>query len=268
MLAALVIAIVPMAVTTFGGFTVQEFDWGTRLSHGKHSLVMGATFQHPPVMSPDGERLAFALTAELCYIDTACRKHTVSGEMEYASMPTALTPGDDVILFYNGAPHYLPSELESRQAFLDGSKDHVVEARSYSGELLWRKPALEVGIPVVALNDGQFLTLRESYPEVGINDTMVRVIGKDGTRLKSWRLPRLDWTGVSVEKGQLPGIIEFSKASGQASTFRIVEVEPSPSLGRGPLPNGFRATIQLIDQRLVLWIKHPRPAKYVRWSAI
>jgi hypothetical protein len=180
--------------------------------------------------------------------------------MEYVTMPLAVTPGQDVILFYNGPFHYLPADMESREAFLAASDWHLVEARSYAGELLWKKRSIDIGSPLFRLPGDRFLTVRQEHSEVGIDGFVFRIITKHGSRVRSWKLPFIPWWGVG--KDLYRGEMSWTPLGSGGSTFRMTQIENGT-----PLPGGFRATIKVEGRRFEFLIESPFRKKYVRWSA-
>lgn len=172
-----------------GDFDVSRYEWGTRIECGGRSVNVLGDLNQEPVLSLNGRRLVYGNESALSFVGRDCKPKVISNVMEYPLMPYAATPGTDRVLFYNGAPHYLPADMESRSAFDTASQYHVIEAWTYDGEFIWKKSETDVGWPIAALPGKRFLTIRWHYPEVGINDFLFRIIDGDAHRIRAWRIP-------------------------------------------------------------------------------
>lgn len=212
-----------------------------------------------PVASRAGERLAIGHSGRLEIYDSNCNLVWAQG-LEYVFNPGAMVAGADEILYYNGPEHLSRELYGTKESWVAGSRQHcLIEARSFDGRLLWKKPFLDVGAPVCYLGDNNFLTIRRSFPERGLDNIVVRIVDKDGSRKAGWVIPSKDMHSNRQVLDHLTSQNVLWSASGFKASARleIREVRSVQELDLRAKASGLRATLLVSSTKLSLNVDSP-----------
>lgn len=244
-----------------GIFEVSRIGSDVEIRQGNHRYLFGSgALTTLPITSLDGRLLILGHNEQITCFDWSCReKWSISG-LDYITSPQGLVAGKSCFVYYNG-PLAL-SNYPNQLAYLEASRKlEMIEARSYGGKLLWRRPWLDVGSPVAYYPGDSFITVRAS--RLGLTNIVFRIVDGAGSRRRGWVISsgladrQAVFDAVNVALTNSDTVWKTASVTKKQVVYELSQVRSSLKLDLGPVPLGFKATVSVTNDNVTVKVLRP-----------